>query len=78
VFKVVAAYLVVAWLLIQVVATLAHRMHLPERVPKTITLILLIGFPIAVVSGFHKKAIAAGLIDSFIEGRACADGCYVA
>ena len=49
VFKVGAAYLVVAWVLIQVVATLAPQFQLPDWAPRLVTLILLIGFPIALV-----------------------------
>ena len=36
VFKVGAAYLVVAWLLIQVVATLAPQLQLPDWAPRLV------------------------------------------
>jgi TolB-like protein len=49
VFKVGAAYLVVAWLVIQVAATVAPQMGLPEWAPRLITLVVLLGFPIALV-----------------------------
>jgi len=49
VFKVTAAYLVVGWLLIQVASTVAPQLSLPEWAPRLITLIILIGFPIALV-----------------------------
>ncbi len=49
VFKVGAVYLVVAWLVIQVAATVAPQMGLPDWAPRLITLIVLLGFPIALV-----------------------------
>ena len=49
VFKVGAAYLVVAWLLIQVVATLAPQLQLPDWVPRLVTLLLMVGFPVALL-----------------------------
>jgi len=49
VFKVGTAYLVVAWLLIQVAATIAPQLDLPIWVPRLVTFVLLLGFPIALV-----------------------------
>ena len=69
VFRVGAAYLVVAWLLIQVAATVAPQLQFPEWVPRLVTLILILGFPIAVVmawvldftpEGVRVDATAAG------------------
>src|SRR4029079_2130344 len=48
VFKVGAAYAVVAWLVIQVAATVAPQLGLPERAPRLITLIALPGLAVAV------------------------------
>lgn len=62
VFKVGVAYLVVAWLLIQVVATLAPQMHLPDWVPSTITLLLLVGFPIALVMAWFFDVTPVGVV----------------
>ncbi|HEV2607772.1 MAG TPA: hypothetical protein VGT79_07300, partial [Xanthomonadaceae bacterium] len=62
VFKVGAAYLVVAWLLIQVVATLAPQMQLPDWVPRAITLVLLVGFPIAVVLAWVLDITTEGVV----------------
>ena len=47
VFKVAAGYLVVAWLVIQVAATVAPQLGLPEWAPRLITLIMLLGLPVA-------------------------------
>ena len=49
VIKVGAAYLVLAWLLIQVGATVAPQLNMPEWVPRLITLLALLGFPVALV-----------------------------
>jgi TolB-like protein len=48
VFKVAAAYLVLGWLIIQVVDLLAPRMGLPEWVPGFFIMLVLVGFPVAV------------------------------
>ena len=62
VVKVGAAYLVVAWLVIQVVATLAPQMQLPDWVPRAITLVLLVGFPIAVVLAWVFDITPEGVV----------------
>jgi TolB-like protein/Flp pilus assembly protein TadD len=49
VFKVGAAYLLVAWVLIQVAATVAPQLDFPAWVPRLITFVLLLGFPVALV-----------------------------
>jgi TolB-like protein/Flp pilus assembly protein TadD len=49
VFKVGAAYLVVGWLAIQVAATIAPQLDFPDWVPRLVTFILLLGFPVTLV-----------------------------
>ena len=61
VHKVGAAYLVAAWLLIQVAATMAPQLQLPEWAPRLITLILLIGFPIALILAWFLERTPEGL-----------------
>ncbi|HQY37764.1 MAG TPA: hypothetical protein PLI00_14360, partial [Pseudomonadota bacterium] len=61
VIKVGAAYLVAAWLLIQVAATVAPQLQLPEWAPRLITLILLIGFPIALILAWFLERTPEGL-----------------
>ena len=70
VFKVGAAYLVVAWVLIQVVATLAPQFQLPDWAPRLVTLILLIGFPIAVVMAWMFDITPEGLVRDPANGTA--------
>jgi len=61
VFKVGAAYLVVAWLLIQVIATVAPQLSLPEWAPRLITFVLLLGFPVALVLAWIFDATPEGV-----------------
>jgi len=49
VFRVAGAYLVVAWLLIQIADVLAPQLSLPDWAPRLITFVLLLGFPLALV-----------------------------
>jgi len=49
VFRVGAAYLVVGWLIIEVVDTLAPRMAMPEWVPGFVIILVLVGFPLAII-----------------------------
>jgi len=49
VFKVGVAYLVVTWVVIQVADTVAPQLSLPEWVPRFVTLLLLLGFPVTLV-----------------------------
>ncbi|QBA63832.1 hypothetical protein [Muriicola soli] len=49
VYKVATAYTVTAWLLMQVVGTLANNLRWPASIAETFTLILIAGFPIALI-----------------------------
>ena len=49
VFRVAGAYAVVGWLVIEVAATIAPQLNLPDWVPRLITFVILLGFPVAVV-----------------------------
>ncbi|HSM05580.1 MAG TPA: tetratricopeptide repeat protein [Longimicrobiales bacterium] len=61
VFRVAVAYAVVAWVVIQVVDILAPRMALPEWVPGFVILMLVIGFPIALVFAWAYEITPEGL-----------------
>ncbi len=61
VLKVGAAYLVVAWLVIQVASTVAPQLNLPEWAPRFITLVVLLGFPVAVVLAWMLDKTPEGL-----------------
>ncbi|MDH3440084.1 MAG: FHA domain-containing protein, partial [Gammaproteobacteria bacterium] len=49
VFKIGVAYLIVAWLLMQVTDLAAPRLFLPEWVPTFVVFILALGFPVALL-----------------------------
>ena len=61
VFRVSAAYVVVAWLLIQVGATLEPAMHLPEWVDSVLAFFLILGFPVAVFFAWAYELTPEGL-----------------
>ncbi|HET7063523.1 MAG TPA: hypothetical protein VFI49_04540, partial [Rudaea sp.] len=61
VIKVGAAYLVVAWLLIQVGATVAPQLNMPDWVPRLITLLALLGFPVALVLAWLLDFSSGGI-----------------
>ena len=49
VFRVGIAYVITAWLLLQVIDVVAPMLEVPEWVPKSILLLLGVGFPIALL-----------------------------
>ncbi len=61
VLKVGAAYVIVAWLLIQVSATLAPQLQLPDWAPRLITLLLMLGFPIALLIAWFLEHTPGGI-----------------
>ena len=71
VLKVGAAYLVVAWLLIQVAATVAPQLSLPDWVPRLVTLLLMLGFPIALLIAWFLERTPDGVkVDAASRGSA--------
>ena len=61
VFRVGAAYAGVGWLAIEVVDTLAPRMAMPEWVPGFVILLVMIGFPIALLFSWAFEMTPEGL-----------------
>ncbi|MDH3273063.1 MAG: hypothetical protein OEM64_12215 [Gammaproteobacteria bacterium] len=61
VFKVAIVYLAAAWLLLQVVATVAPILELPIWFEKTVLLFLVVGFPIAVILAWAFQLTSAGV-----------------
>ena len=49
VFRVGVAYLVSAWLILQIVATVAPMLSLPDTAQRPVLLVLLVGLPVAIV-----------------------------
>ncbi len=61
VVQVGVAYLIVAWLVIQVGATVAPQLALPEWAPRLITLLVLLGFPISLVIAWMVDVTPEGI-----------------
>ena len=69
VFRVAAAYLVIGWLVIQVAATVLPQFDLPAWAPRMVTLLVALGFPIALVVAWVLDVTPEGVrIDSSAVG----------
>ena len=62
IFQVAAVYLVVAWLLIQIVATVETPLNLPDWVDTLVILLLAIGFPVTLVMSWGFNLTPDGLV----------------
>ena len=61
VFRVAAVYAVVAWLLIEVTSTVLPTFDAPTWVNQTITLLLILGFPIALILSWAYEVTPEGI-----------------
>lgn len=61
VFRVAVAYLIVGWLVIEVVDTIAPRLGLPEWVPTFFILLVLAGLPLAVILSWAFEMTPEGI-----------------
>jgi len=61
VFRVAGAYAVVGWLVIEVAATIAPQLNFPEWVPRLITFVILLGFPVALVTAWMLEVTPEGV-----------------
>lgn len=61
VYKVAVAYAVVAWLVIQVCATIVPALHLSDVVTSTVVVVVLLGFPIALVLAWAFELTPEGI-----------------
>jgi TolB-like protein len=61
VFKVGVAYVVVAWIIIQIADVLAPQLNLPEWTPRMITFIVLLGFPVSLVMAWALELTPQGV-----------------
>ena len=62
VYRVAVAYVVVGWLLIQVVTQVFPVFHLPDWIDQTVVLLILMGFPIVLVLAWAFDATPAGIV----------------
>lgn len=61
VFRVAIAYVVLAWILLQVGDTLAPALHLPEWINSALAFFLLLGFPVAIFFAWAFELTPEGL-----------------
>jgi TolB-like protein/Tfp pilus assembly protein PilF len=61
VFKVTVAYIIVAWLLLQVSDTLVPALHLPEWFHSGVAFVLILGFPVAIILAWAFELTPDGL-----------------
>jgi len=61
VFRVGAAYLVVGWLVLQIVDVVGDMLALPDTVGRTILMLLAIGFPIALIVSWIYEVTPEGI-----------------
>ena len=75
VFTVGAAYIVIAWLLLQVAATVLPIFDTPAWVLKAVTVLLALGFPVAVLLAWAYELTPQGVVrtDSGGQAQAVAD-----
>jgi TolB-like protein/Flp pilus assembly protein TadD len=79
VFKVAAAYVIVAWLIMQLGDVMAPALHLPNWIQSALAFFLILGFPVAIVLSWAfelthdgirpEKTVEGEKIDAFLTGR---------
>src|SRR5438132_6704786 len=61
VYKVAVAYAVVGWLIIQITATIVPALHLPDGLTTAVVLLILVGFPVALVIAWAFEMTPEGM-----------------
>ena len=61
VYKVAAAYAVVGWLVMQVASTVVPALHLPDSITSAVVVLVLLGFPIALVIAWAFEMTPQGM-----------------
>ncbi len=61
VFKVAIAYIIAAWLLLQISDTLVPALHLPEWFHSGVAFVLILGFPVAIILAWAFELTPEGL-----------------
>jgi TolB-like protein/Flp pilus assembly protein TadD len=62
VYRVAVAYAVVGWLLVQIVTQVFPVFHLPDWIDQAVVLLILVGFPIALVLAWAFDATPRGVV----------------
>ncbi len=61
VYKVAVAYAIVGWLVMQIAATVVPALHLSDTITSTVVLLVILGFPIALVIAWAFELTPEGL-----------------
>jgi len=61
VYKVAVAYAIVGWLMMQVAATVVPALHLPDSLTTAVVVVVLLGFPIALVIAWAFEMTPEGM-----------------
>jgi adenylate cyclase len=61
VYKVAIAYAIVAWLLMQIAATVVPALHLSDAITSAVVLLVILGFPIALILAWAFELTPEGL-----------------
>jgi hypothetical protein len=61
VYKVAVAYAIVGWLVIQIAATVVPALHLSDAVTSAVVLIVILGFPIALILAWAFELTPEGI-----------------
>src|SRR2546421_12626641 len=61
VYKVAVAYAVVGWLVMQVASTVVPALHLPDSITTIVVVLVLLGFPIALVIAWAFELTPEGI-----------------
>ena len=61
VFKVTIAYIIVAWLLLQVSDTLVPALHLPDWFLSGVAFLLILGFPVSIIFAWAFELTPEGI-----------------
>ena len=61
VYKVAVAYAVVGWLVMQIASTIVPALHLPDSITTAVVVLVLLGFPIALVIAWAFEMTPQGL-----------------
>jgi len=72
--QVAAVYAVVAWVLVQIVATVEAPLNLPNWVDTLVILLLLIGFPITMIMSWAYNVTPEGLVRDEGAGESTGSG----
>jgi TolB-like protein len=70
VFRVGGAYIVAAWALIQVAATIFPQLQLPDWAPTLVTVLLIVGFPVALLLAWFYEITPEGVRRTPSTGQA--------